>query len=72
VKTARLCHFCLWGAKEEKVERISQERIVETKKKQARGFKKGPRTGHQWLMPTILAAQEAEMRRIAVQSHPSK
>jgi hypothetical protein len=54
------------------VERISQERIVETKKKQARGFKKGPRTGHQWLMPTILAAQEAEMRRIAVQSHPSK
>jgi hypothetical protein len=25
---------------------------------------------HQWLMPTILAIQEAEIRRIEVQSQP--
>jgi hypothetical protein len=26
--------------------------------------------GHQWLTPVILASQEAEIRRISVQSHP--
>jgi hypothetical protein len=32
-------------------------------------FKKIP-TGHWWLTPVILATQEAEVRRIMVQSHP--
>jgi hypothetical protein len=28
--------------------------------------------GHQWLMPIILATQEAKIRRISVQSHPGQ
>jgi hypothetical protein len=28
--------------------------------------------GHQWLMPIILATQEAEIRRIAIQSQPQQ
>jgi hypothetical protein len=28
--------------------------------------------GHQWLMPIIPATQEAEFRRLAVQSHPGQ
>jgi hypothetical protein len=28
--------------------------------------------GHQWLVPVILATQEAEMRRIAVRSQPGQ
>jgi hypothetical protein len=28
--------------------------------------------GHQWLMPVILAIQEAEIRKIVVQSQPGK
>jgi hypothetical protein len=33
-------------------------------------FKKEGRAGHQWLTPIILAIQEAEIRRITVQSQP--
>jgi hypothetical protein len=28
--------------------------------------------GHQWLMPVILATQEAKIRRIMIQSQPRK
>jgi hypothetical protein len=28
--------------------------------------------GHRWLMPGILATQEAEIKKIAVQSHPGQ
>jgi hypothetical protein len=31
-----------------------------------------PRAGHQWLMPIILATQEAEIRRIEVRSQPGQ
>jgi hypothetical protein len=30
------------------------------------GIRKSNRTGHQWLMPVILATQEAEVRRIEI------
>jgi hypothetical protein len=33
---------------------------------------RGERAGHQWLMSVILASQEAEIRRIAVQSQPEQ
>jgi hypothetical protein len=28
--------------------------------------------GHRWLMPVILTTQEAEIRRIAILSHPQQ
>jgi hypothetical protein len=34
------------------------------------GFKKEKTTGCWWLMPIILATQEAEIRRITVQNQP--
>jgi hypothetical protein len=35
-------------------------------------FKKQTWAGHQWLTPIILATQEAEIRRITVQSQPGQ
>jgi hypothetical protein len=36
----------------------------------AEHLKKERRAGHQWFIPIILATQEAEIRRIAIQSQP--
>jgi hypothetical protein len=41
-------------------------------KRNKNGFKKPIRAGHQWLTPIIPATQEAEIRRIVVQSQPGQ
>jgi hypothetical protein len=40
------------------------------KEKESFNLKIKATAGHQWLMPVILATQEAEIRRITVQSQP--
>jgi hypothetical protein len=37
-----------------------------------KGKKKKKKARHLWLMPVILAAQEAEIKRITVQSQPGQ
>jgi hypothetical protein len=51
---------------------VYQSSLKKMNKKKRRQKKEKTVAGHQWLMPIMLATQEAEIRKIAVGSQPGK